>query len=23
MSKQRVTRRQFLTYTLMGVGGFM
>ncbi|MCU9613700.1 ubiquinol-cytochrome c reductase iron-sulfur subunit [Caldibacillus lycopersici] len=21
--KQRVTRRQFLTYTLMGVGGFM
>jgi menaquinol-cytochrome c reductase iron-sulfur subunit len=23
MSKQRVSRRQFLNYTLMGVGGFM
>ena len=23
MSKQRVSRRQFLSYTLTGVGGFM
>lgn len=23
MSEQRVTRRQFLSYTIMGVGGFM